>query len=339
VLVGLRTSAEPVPRRHRALEWAAGGAAVAFAVLIVIALLSSRLGVRSQPAGQQQAPPPRAGAAVVYDPGRHVLVLFGGRTDTGDRLADTWTWDGGRWTQRHPAVSPPALPDTAHIVYDAANGTIVLAGYPGETWTWGGRTWTRDAESGPTVGASDAMAYDPATRTVLLYRAAASRTHETWSWDGTRWSQLHPAALPDIEQGTMAYDGSQVILVGTTFLGAGAGQETWAWDGRTWSRLSPALRLPEAGVALAYDQARGRLVAFVTPADVRGVETWTWGGGTWRKEHPAHQPTSRNGAALVYDPSLHAVVLYGGVDDRSVALDDIWTWDSSDWTLRKEATR
>lgn len=333
VLAGLRDAVETEQRRPR-LEWAAGAAVVVLAVLIVAALLWSRLGIRPQPAGQPETPTARAGAAVVYDPARHVLVLFGGRTDAGSALADTWTWDGSRWMRRDPQASPGPLPEGFHVAYDAANRSVVLAGYPGETWTWDGRDWTRHPTSGPRIAAGDAMAYDPASRTVLLYTTPAPRTHETWSWDGTAWSQLHPSVTADVEEGTMVYDGHQVLLVGTPFAMV-QGLETWAWDGHTWSQLTPALRLPVSSTAaFAYDEAHGRLVALIVPADVGGVETWTWDGTTWRKEHPAHEPGTRRGAALVYDAALRSVILYGGVSGRS--LGDIWTWDGGDW---KEVTR
>jgi Galactose oxidase, central domain len=337
VLAGFRASAAAAaPRRRHGREWAAAAAA-ALAVLLVAALVASRLGIRTQPAAHPEAPAPRAGAAVVYDEGRRQLVLFGGRTDAGDRLADTWTWDGRRWTAHHPPASPPALPDRAHAAYDDAGGTVVLQGYPSATWTWDGRTWMRHDAPGPAT--ATAMAYDPATRTVLLYATPSPRVHETWSWDGEHWTRLQPAAMPDVEQGDLAFDGRQLLLTGIVF-DAGQGTATWAWDGRTWARRTPALPLPgSASVAFAYDEARGRLVAFLVPADVGGVETWTWDGATWRREHPAHQPSQRAGAALVYDPDLRAVVLYGGIGEGPAALGDIWTWDGSDWTLREEATR
>ena len=43
--------------------------------------------------------------AVAYDTARGVTVLFGGDDD--DALADTWEWDGERWT--HRPVSGPSV--------------------------------------------------------------------------------------------------------------------------------------------------------------------------------------------------------------------------------------
>jgi hypothetical protein len=43
-------------------------------------------------------PPARRGAAATFDSGREVVVLYGGENTTGI-LADTWEWDGTRWTK------------------------------------------------------------------------------------------------------------------------------------------------------------------------------------------------------------------------------------------------
>lgn len=47
----------------------------------------------------ESAPPKRRGTAVAYDVARKRVVMFGGDGESG-LLADTWEWDGTRWTQR-----------------------------------------------------------------------------------------------------------------------------------------------------------------------------------------------------------------------------------------------
>ena len=61
---------------------------------------------RSQPA---QSPPGRVNipCAMLFDSGRNRTVLFGGLSAAG-YLNDTWEYNGANWTQRSPAVSPPA---------------------------------------------------------------------------------------------------------------------------------------------------------------------------------------------------------------------------------------
>src|SRR5262245_29068293 len=51
--------------------------------------------------------PARREHAMAYDVARRRVVLFGGNGRSG-LLADTWEWDGASWTQRTPAIVPPA---------------------------------------------------------------------------------------------------------------------------------------------------------------------------------------------------------------------------------------
>src|SRR5262249_30075670 len=51
--------------------------------------------------GPPDGPPARSDHALVYDPARHTVVMYGsGR-------GDTWEFDGTTWTETTPGVSPP----------------------------------------------------------------------------------------------------------------------------------------------------------------------------------------------------------------------------------------
>jgi hypothetical protein len=351
VLAGLDAASRRTRRRYP--TWAAAVGAVLVAVLVVATLLSLR-GVHppAQPAGQNAVPVPRSGAAIAYDEARGVLVMFGGSANGTTPLGDTWTWDGTRWTQRHPAVSPPLdafAPQTTPgrgpkpqsfpgllMVDDAASGSLVLYGIPGSTWTWDGGSWhgSPTAPSQRRTNDTAAMAYDPASRSVLLYLVPASGTAQTWRWDGATWTELHPPTTPDVAMGSLAYDGSRLLLFGSPSAQV-RGQfvtRTWAWDGSDWSLLAPPVGLPVAiSFAGAYDQARSRLVVHLEyPGG--GPETWLWDGATWSRVHPQHEPPARSGAAAWYDSRTREVALYGGAEvGTATAAGDIWTWDGTDW--------
>lgn len=351
VLAGLDAASRPARRPYPA--WAAAVGALLVAALVVATLLALRgLHPPAQPAGQHVVPVPRSGAAIAYDETRGVLVMFGGTANGTTPLGDTWTWDGARWTQRHPAVSPPLdgfAPQTTPgrgpkpqsfpgllMADDAATGSLVLYGIPGSTWTWDGRSWHGLRTAPPQRGTNDmaAMAYDPATRSVLLYIAPVGAGAQTWRWDGARWTELHPTTTPDVVVGSLAYDGGRLLLFGSPFgqVQGRAVTRTWAWDGSDWSLLAPAVGLPVANsIAAAYDQARGRLVAYLGDTGA-GPETWLWDGATWSRVHPQHEPPARAGAAAWYDSRTREVALYGGTEVASAtAAGDIWTWDGTDW--------
>jgi hypothetical protein len=84
----------------------------------------------------------------------------------------------------------PSPRRSAPMAYDGSTGTVVLvAGYdsdytqPTDTWTWNGSAWTRQSPpTSPRAAPFGAMAYDEATKTVVLFTAWG----ETWLWSGAR---------------------------------------------------------------------------------------------------------------------------------------------------------
>jgi hypothetical protein len=136
------------------------------------------------------APPGRHWAGMAYDAARGDIVLFGGSM-AGARFNDTWTWDGTNWTEA--AAAPPSARGWSTLVYDAATQEIVAYVYFGldnnpvteYTITWDGTRWTdRTGAGDPSPRAVTRMAYDPETKTVVLYGPQP----ETWTWDGTTWA-------------------------------------------------------------------------------------------------------------------------------------------------------
>jgi hypothetical protein len=67
-----------------------------------------------------------AGAQMVYDPVRHVSVLFGGRTPNGTYPTDTWEYDGRSW--RRIATTRPAGRVGFVLTFDTVRNVVVLYG-------------------------------------------------------------------------------------------------------------------------------------------------------------------------------------------------------------------
>lgn len=93
--------------------------------------------------------------AMVYDPVRRQMVLFGGSDTTGTMLADTWIWNGATW--RSLDVKGPSPRSTHRMVFDSARGVVLMFGGFGQngllrdTWEWTGRAWRMVADSGPSA--------------------------------------------------------------------------------------------------------------------------------------------------------------------------------------------
>ncbi|MHB8263607.1 MAG: hypothetical protein ACYDGY_07655, partial [Acidimicrobiales bacterium] len=80
----------------------------------------------------------------------------------------------------------------------------------------------------PPARSEDSMAYDSATRQVVLFGGYGYTTKpngklsytllgDTWTWNGATWTQQHPAKSPPaLFGGSMAYDSAtrQVVLFG-----------------------------------------------------------------------------------------------------------------------------
>jgi hypothetical protein len=160
---------------------------------------------------EANAPTPRIGAAVAYDPTQQVAVLFGGFDPTSmTSLQDTWQWDGTTWTKLVPLDSPTPRFD-AVMVYDQPSSMFLMYGgdnsVPGnppgsqmcmdELWAWDGGDW------GPIAAGTNAldkrcgasMVYDLTDGVTLLFGGLEAPElppagGELVAWVGTGWQAI-----------------------------------------------------------------------------------------------------------------------------------------------------
>ncbi|HEX4703213.1 MAG TPA: Ig-like domain-containing protein, partial [Pseudonocardiaceae bacterium] len=209
-------------------------------------------------------PPPRVGASSAWDDAVHAFVTYGGfdASNASVYRDDTWAWQKGKWTPITSATKPPARAYAGGAYDKATNTFVVFGGYNtrtgtnyDDTWTFDGTTWTQahPAHAPPALNeASDRMAYDDATGTIVLVTSDSlgSQNPDTWTWDGTDWTE-HPAATatqPTARwQPAMSYDpdtGSVILFGGSAgYLGTDLA-DTWQWDGANWTQLTPATAPP-----------------------------------------------------------------------------------------------
>lgn len=313
------------------------------------------------PAGAAVEPSARswAGAAPA---GKRVL-LFGGLTGgfaLGETTEDdTWSWDGANWSEVATSTAPPSRQGAA-MAYDAATNTVVLFGGDtgccrrlNDTWTWDvvARTWTqRVAPSAPTPRSGATMAYDPATRKLVLFGGLGPPTNtlgdspvplnDTWTWDGATatWAlQTSPASPPARSEAAMAAAGSQLVLFGGEGL-EGTLSDTWIWDGqtKTWSDRTSAVG-PSArrGAAAAYHPPTSTVVLFggATSDGQTLVDTWTWNGTKWKQRTPLNNPPQRARAVMAHHGPSGTTMLFGG-ESRQTPLGDTWAWNGTNWKRR-----
>jgi hypothetical protein len=249
-------------------------------------------------------PPARTFAAVGGDGVSRVFlfggsrVLFGGDASPGNAdparhlLADTWAWDGTRWTEV-PGPQPPARAEAA-AAWDPKRKRLVMFG--GYTWKAGVR----------------------------------ERLQDTWEFDGAAWARFATAGPSPRSGAAMAFDPElgQVVLFG----GSGATNDTWIWDGRAWSEVPAPTPPPGRFNAAMSPAPGGNVLRFGGwDGQSRTADTWRLRGGLWTAVKTGDAPQARNHAAMTYDAKRDCVVLVGGHDGINV-FGDVWErCGTSDW--------
>jgi hypothetical protein len=298
-------------------------------------------------------PPGRDGAAIVYDARDNYVLMFGGYS-SGTFLGDTWKYSGGTWTLLHPATSPGPRANAA-IAFDGADHYVVLyGGWTGnlskthvlsDTWTYAGGIWTALAPAknpGPLVAAS--MSYDASSGKTILFgggNATFAVTNKTWEFHAGTWSRLFPKLEPPARDwASMAYDAADatIVLFGGWLENRSqpALGDTWTYSGTKWTRLTPS-PAPTARFAagMAYSPIDGAIVLFggiPFPATLAATsDTWSYSGGNWTKVGPLGHPSNRDDPSMADGTNTTGVVLFGGVNNSFVELNDTWTYHDLGW--------
>jgi len=104
-----------------------------------------------------------------------------------------------------------------------------------------------------------------------------------------------------------------------------------------WVQESPGTSPPPGYGAMAYDGASGQTILQTSTTNAV-AETWDWNGYDWAQLDPAEEPPAVAGAALVDDPALGELVLFGGTDSGGQLLSQTWAWNGTTWTQLQPAT-
>lgn len=285
-------------------------------------------------------PSPRAFHDMAYDSGSDRIVLFGGLTESGSVLGDTWAFnvDQNTWMTMNPAAGPSARSSHA-MAYDVPADRIILFGgvqnvggafvEVNDTWAYDfdTNTWmNRNPAIAPSPRLGHRMAHDDQSgRTVLLsgHRGqgpSATLFHDTWAYDfaANEWSDMAPSPNPAAgNHGSLAYDTQSDRIVhfgGQAFPGAYS-NETWSYsfDTNTWTESQPSARpSPRFAHAMAYDTTSDRTILFGGSAG--SDETWGFNlaAGEWERMTPSSQPSGRLGHRMAYDRQSDRIMLFGG---------------------------
>jgi hypothetical protein len=244
------------------------------------------------------------------------------------------------------------------MAYDAPTQQVVLFGGTNadgsspalnDTWTWNGHWSRRSTVQAPPGRMEAAMAYDPRTRTIVLFGGDdtdGTWLTDTWIWDGAQWHLAKPATTPPARRdAAMAYDdalGAVVMFGGWNPVVGGPAKlnDTWAWDGSTWTQLFPAtVPRKRAGAQMAYDAASGKLLMFGGDIGQATNETWTFDGRDWSRV-PGPAPPPRDSFSMT-QAAAGSIVVFGGEEPKTPPdgpnptvgqSNDTWVWHDGSWT-------
>jgi N-acetylneuraminic acid mutarotase len=236
-------------------------------------------------------------AAMAYDSGKHRLLLFGGRTETGTEN-DLWSYDGKSWTKINTSASPVAR-QLGLMAFDKRNAQFVLFGGMdtqknplGDTWILKNDQWTQLDAKGPVPRASACATYDDALGAVVIYGGyinnAASK--EFWEFKDGAWHDLTQESGPVRIHASLTYDpAKRRLLMFGGFGEQGRTNELWQYADNRWTQLSvaEATPAPRAEHRSVFIPGKGLFVfgGVIGPdpnTRNRGNDTWLYDAKSWK---------------------------------------------------------
>ena len=246
-------------------------------------------------------------SACAYDSYRDEYVVYGGYSNNGAWLTDTWKYSGGNWTKLNPATVPNV--PSASMTFDTHRNKIVMVGL-NVTFEWDGVNWTNKNVIPPfqLVG-NFIISYNEFRERSIMLKVNPSNQLEYWEYDGTSWAISNiadPSIGPRLYAASLAYDpirGTVVVFGGRDYVNPNTFvNQTWELDnGLTWTQKLPASS-PAPGVehSMAFCGGINKIVLFggVWQNGTMLYDTWTWNGTNWT-DLGSYGPAARYGAALM----------------------------------------
>ncbi len=298
-----------------------------------------------------EMPLPRTNAVAIYDSAAHRMVVFGGRSASGD-LNDIWEFDltTNSWQALMPTDGPTPTPRrTAGSAYDPANHQMLIwmgqgSGLYNDVWAFdlSQETWTEFSPPDPKPNTRYGVAgiFDPLAGEVVNFAGFTSngRFDDTWRFNPAipEWRDVTPASGSPLRRclHSASYDSRdhRMIMYGGT--NSGGLNDIWAFDLNqdTWIELTPA-DSPEGRFfpTNIYDSRNHRALIFggFVRSGSRTNDVWAFDltANTWQQLIPSGDlPVARDGAVGVYIEDEDRMVIFSG--QGGSRLNDVWSLEN-----------
>lgn len=296
-------------------------------------------------------PAPRSNAAVIYDSLNHRLVIFGGKSASGN-LNDVWAFDlrNNSWSELTiTSGSAPAPRFTANgVYYPSAQQMIIWSGqgaaFFNDVWAFdlGTKSWSQFNPPDPKPNARYGVAsiFDPQAKEMVAFAGFtdAGRFDDTWRFniENSTWKKISLVTHPEKRcLHSASYDALRqrmIIYGGQT---SGPRGDIWAFDlaQNSWTNLtppaSPAGRWFSTNI---YDAANNRIIIFGGSLGGGSITNEVWAfdlaQNSWQQiSASGAPPAAREGAVAIYIRSEARMVMFGGLGNAY--FNDVWSLNLS----------
>jgi len=260
------------------------------------------------PYPEQDGPHAGEDCAVMYDPTRRRMILFGGKDDQNTNLNELWLLDlaTSRWSSVTPAVNPPPTEDHV-MIHDPLGDRAILHGGESDEGSLNS-TWSLDLETltWREITSPDAPKREDHT---AIYDAKRKRMVIFGGRDDERVNLTDLSAL-DLDPASPTH-------------------EQWT-DLEGTGKKVPQGRIDHVAIS---DPVHDRMVIFGGwDKDDKFFlgDTWalSFADMKWKrhaKKTKSSQPCPRRHAVAVYDDIDHSMIVMGGI--AGGLLNDIWRFD------------
>jgi hypothetical protein len=287
-----------------------------------------------------ERPTRRYAPGLAFDKTSSSILLVGGYTNVGGRVAltDTWTWSLGsnRWIRHATAHQPPydlklAFDDVRHRVVGFSTQNLSTR------FEWTGTDWSEVAVQAPFASwpniSGPAFAYDGARDAELLFGGFANDSatpgccdmNSLWQIGRDRYDVLSlDNDLRTMRVPLRAFDRDRQRLVVLDDVPKG----TREFDGQRWSVHAP-LSYNTSTAAIAYDSVRKATAVYTQTSSWKPIMC-LWNGTAWSCETDSRLgATYHPDAKLAFDEARGQMVLFATVDQSTrVTL----LWDGARWS-------